>query len=457
LTPEQLSKQVPTATALVDLIEYFHFRPPKAGKGKPQSEQRLLAFVVRRGQEPVVVSLGTMKPIEQAVARWRSEVQKVPARANREAIDRAARTLRQRVWQPLSKHLGGVKTVLVAADGVLCQFPLAALPGSKKDSFLIEEISIAQLASAHQILDVLQPVEKRKGQRGLLALGGVDYGPGAAYPGLPGTVPEVHRCRELFHRAFPKTPATVLFGKEATVAAVQQALTKKPPSFLHLATHGFFEPPNRVERLLKGLASREDRLTLWREQTVTLHRLPLLRCGLALAGANQPPSADDLKAPSGILTGEDVKGLDLRGCELAVLSACQTALGDLVYSQGVLGLQRAFHAAGARTLVGSLWSVNDAATLVLMEEFYSRLWGKEKLSKLEALRQAQLAVLRAPERVQKRAAVLLADSRKRGVSEDLLRGVGKKALLLPEGRKGTTNRRSPEVWWAAFVLSGDWR
>jgi hypothetical protein len=60
--------------------------------------------------------------------------------------------------------------------------------------------------------------------------------------------------------------------------------------------------------------------------------------------------------------------------------------------------------------------------------------------------------------VQKRAEVLLADARKRGLAEGLLRGVGRKALLLPEGGKGSAARgRSPEAWWAAFVLSGDWR
>ena len=160
------------------------------------------------------------------------------------------------------------------------------------------------------------------------------------------------------------------------------------------------------------------------------------------------------------VTAEDVEGLDLRtGCEVAVLSACQTGLGDLKHSQGVLGLQRSFHAAGVRTTLTSLWSVNDAATLDLMEEFYSRLWGKEKVSRLEALRQAQLTVLRNPQRVRKRAEVLLAHARKQGLSEDVLRGVkGKLATDLPEGGKiESAPKRSPEAWWAAFVLSGEWR
>src|SRR5262249_14603842 len=145
-----------------------------------------------------------------------------------------------------------------------------------------------------------------------------------------------------------------------------------------------------------------------------------------------------------LLTAEALHGLDLRGCEMASLSACQTALGDVNSSQGVMSLQRAFHAAGARSLVASLWRVHDAATLALMREMARRLWGKERLSKLEALRQAQLAILRDPSLVEKRAASLVAEAR--------ARGAGKDALRLPSAAAAP---RSPPAWWAAFVLSGD--
>jgi CHAT domain-containing protein len=92
-----------------------------------------------------------------------------------------------------------------------------------------------------------------------------------------------------------------------------------------------------------------------------------------------------------------------------------------------------------------------------MEEFYKRLWGKQKVSKLEALRQAQLFVLANPDAVLKRARELRADLVKRGVGEAELqtRGLGIQALTLPKG--GKAKARSPVAWWAAFVLSGDWR
>jgi hypothetical protein len=136
-----------------------------------------------------------------------------------------------------------------------------------------------------------------------------------------------------------------------------------------------------VRRLVRG-ASRLSELEL---------ENPLLRSGLALAGANPglsvlaPPGAED-----GLLTAEDVTGLDLLDTELVVLSACETGLGDVRTGEGVFGLRRAFVLAGAKTLVMSLWKVPDEQTQELMVDFYERLLAGE--GRAEALRQAQLAL-----------------------------------------------------------------
>jgi CHAT domain-containing protein len=161
-----------------------------------------------------------------------------------------------------------------------------------------------------------------------------------------------------------------------------------------------------------------------------------------LAGANRDPE-------HGFLNAEEVAGLDLAGCDLAVLSACQTGLGKVADGEGMLGLQRAFQAAGARTLAASLWSVNDAATSVLMEEFYANLWTK-KQPRLEALRQAQLTVLHHPEKVAQRA---------RQLQALLGRSPGQEAGDLPHGGAIAPGqpRRSHPAYWAAFILSGDTR
>ena len=95
-------------------------------------------------------------------------------------------------------------------------------------------------------------------------------------------------------------------------------------------------------------------------------------CGLALAGANQ--GMDSVGRVPGILTAEELAGFDLAGCEIAVLSACESNVGIRRAGQSMQSLQAALHAAGARTAVTSLWRVDDEWTRLLMEDFYRRLW-----------------------------------------------------------------------------------
>jgi CHAT domain-containing protein len=154
----------------------------------------------------------------------------------------------------------------------------------------------------------------------------------------------------------------------------------------------------------------------------------LLLSGIVLAGANQEPKEGE---EDGILTALEVSEMELPKLELVVLSACETGLGKSAGGEGLLGLQRAFAVAGARAVVASLWSVDDTATQVLMAEFYARAWDTKKIiSRAEALRQAQLYLL------------------KKGIG----RGLAKKDEKLPRGET-----RLPPRYWAAFVLSGDWR
>ncbi len=131
--------------------------------------------------------------------------------------------------------------------------------------------------------------------------------------------------------------------------------------------------------------------------------------------------------------------LDLGQVELATLSACQTGLGTTAGGEGALGLQRRFQLAGAKTTVTSLWSVDDAATKTLMTEFYHRLWDRDdRLGKLQALRQAQIEMLRRYDLHTQKIT-----GQNRGLDLD---------LSSPDPH----TRLSPK-YWAAFELSGDWR
>jgi CHAT domain-containing protein len=99
---------------------------------------------------------------------------------------------------------------------------------------------------------------------------------------------------------------------------------------------------------------------------------PLVLCGLALAGASLKP--EEGGHAEGLITAEEIAGIDLTGCELVVLSACETNVGLERAGKGIASLREAVHTAGARTAVTSLWRVPDEATRELMAEFYRRVW-----------------------------------------------------------------------------------
>jgi CHAT domain-containing protein len=164
----------------------------------------------------------------------------------------------------------------------------------------------------------------------------------------------------------------------------------KAPRVLHLATHGFFlgsgarGPANA--RLLKHEAAPAA--------TSGMLLYPaLLQSGLAFAGANQPTAAAD---DDGILTALEAASLDLWGTRIAVLSACETGVGEARRGEGVYGLRRALVIAGAESQVMSLWQVSDQGTRALMTDLYATL--KSGLPRSGALRDVQLRMLKSKNR-----------------------------------------------------------
>ena len=203
------------------------------------------------------------------------------------------------------------------------------------------------------------------------------YGP------LPGTRMEIAAIRDSFEQRYGDERLKTVRKDTATEGAVRELAPRH--SILHFATHGFFAP----EQFRSAIAAKSA--DGWRQPNREPGGYnPELLSGLVLAGANRPadPERDD-----GILTALEVSELDLHGVELATLSACETGLGQAAGGEGLLGLQRAFQMAGTRTVVASLWKVNDDAARVLMVDFYENLWNRPGLSRIEALRK-QLAMLR---------------------------------------------------------------
>src|SRR5262249_32647849 len=189
------------------------------------------------------------------------------------------------------------------------------------------------------------------------------------FPKLPGTEAEAKAIREV-------VPGAVLHtGAQASEASLK---TASGPLFMHVATHGFF---------FGTIQHGAPEMSAARSRSVRIDD-PLVRSGLALAGATlHPESGED-----GILTSLEASTLDLQGTELVVLSACETGLGEETVGDGVRGLRRALVVAGSETQVMSLWKVDDEATRQLMTSFYRHLF-QEGSGRSLALRQAQLELL----------------------------------------------------------------
>jgi CHAT domain-containing protein len=171
---------------------------------------------------------------------------------------------------------------------------------------------------------------------------------------------------------------TVLTGEQASESAVRAA---PPARVMHFATHGFFlADPSADGRGPDVLGRRTG------DTAPAADANPMVRSGLALAGANYADSI--AQGDDGILTALEVTSLDLHATDLVVLSACETGLGKVQVGEGVYGLRRAFVLAGARNLVLSLWQVNDQITRELMERFYRSYASGHGVA--EALRAAEL-------------------------------------------------------------------
>jgi len=202
-----------------------------------------------------------------------------------------------------------------------------------------------------------------------------------AYQPLPATQREIETIRELLQHTEQGelsvgVTAVELTGAEATKTRFLQLAPYS--RYLHLATHGFFAPED-VKSALARSDTDTDRMMTSGQETRVVGFHPGLLSGIVFAGANraatqptdiEPPTVALATDDNSILTAIEVAEMNLRGVQLAVLSACDTGLGQVAGGEGVLGLQRAFQTAGARTTVTSLWQVDDPATSPAHSPYY---------------------------------------------------------------------------------------
>lgn len=290
---------------------------------------------------------------------------------NDPGLGQASVAMHQALLGPALPWLEEVDRLLIVADGPLQDLPFEILQDAS-GSYLVERFSLAYLNTARELWE---PRPLRPGGKALV-MGGPDYGPGL-WSDLPGSREEARLIQQ-------QVGGELVIGQ----AASEDAFCSQAPGhkLVHLATHGF----------AGASTARWGRLsTLGAEQAYGASLDYLARkTGVVFAGANLGGNGKS----DGILRPLEVFQLDLRGTELVVLSACQTALGQKTGSEGILGLRRAFRATGVRWLVLSLWKVDDQATRALMVRFYGHYLAG--LDPGQALRAAQLELLRgSPELV----------------------------------------------------------
>jgi len=440
---ERIRASLPADSALVAYHRFFDYSLSRYGEDDGRCDSYLALVLAGRDEPARIIDIGTAEEIDRLVLDWREElvngiVADIPDLGLDDTYRQAGIALREKIWDSLRPHLGEASTVFLVPDSDLHLVSFAALP-SGGERYLVEEGPAIHYLSAERELAVWaddEPIESTATD--LLLIGDPDFGTaddqdsnepenrpdanelliryaGLQFSQLPGTAEEIRRVEALMaardddSAAEPPTVLT-LTGEQATEAAFK----KRAPGcrMLHLATHAFFiEPEDR-----EGDVAREPQRIQTGLRAFNLARPdenPLLRAGLALAGANRRGAAGE----SGILTAEEIVSLDLGRVELAVLSACDTGLGTVQSGEGVFGLRRAFRLAGVDTVINSLWPVEDVTTSQWMGEFYRSRF-KDRQPIVEAVRRANLDILH---------------------------------------RRREAGLSSHPFFWAAFVAAGNWR
>ena len=205
---------------------------------------------------------------------------------------------------------------------------------------------------------------------------------GSSFRYLPGTKEEIDGIKREAHKAGIKT--VLLSGVNATKESFLSLNDLASPSILHIATHGFFFDDPANDSLAELRKKFEISGKIFRES-----QNPLFRMGLLFAGGNNMWRGRVTNSVgNGIVTAYEISSsMYLPNTKLAVLSACETALGDIEGNEGVYGLQRAFKIAGVQNLVMSLWSIADNTTSEFMNIFYDQLFLNKHIN--EAFRFAQ--------------------------------------------------------------------
>jgi CHAT domain-containing protein len=265
-------------------------------------------------------------------------------------------------WEPIQKEIGQYSTIFLSPDGVYNQINLEAIP-TPDGKYVIDNSNIVMVSNTKDLY-----LRKVKSKQTTSSNNATMFGNPTFYvtasasnniPALPGTEKEVSQLQELLKQKGWKTDEYM-----DNSASEERVKELNSPKIFHIATHGFYTP-----------SSDDQSVSELTENEAGLTENPLMKTGLLLKGAGDvlDKTKYNYNMESGILTAYEAMSLNLDGTDLVVLSACETGLGEIANGEGVYGLQRAFLVAGAKTLIMSMFKVDDEATQKLILNFY-RKW-----------------------------------------------------------------------------------
>lgn len=381
-TWQDVQKGLKPGEAAIEVIRYNNYNPENGGAFLNEAKYAFLVVTTQTKDQPDLIVLNNGNELEAKFMNfYRNSIK----------FQQEDPFSFKNYFEPLSDYLqkNNVKKFFLSPEGVYNQININSIRNPFTQKYLIDEYEIQILTNTRELAD--KRVDKRVGQtpvlmgfpkfnlesegskktaetRGMSRGGGMTRGlrggllrymrgeDGISV--LPGTQKEINEISALF------TEKPTIFMESQ--AAEQIIKDVNNPRILHIATHGYF---------------LEDEVLADGNKTQYVAN-PLLKAGLILAGAENflttgiPVNED---GDDGILTAYEAMNLKLDNTDLVVLSACETGLGQIKNGEGVYGLQRAFKLAGARSMVMSLWNVDDDATQELMSLFYKEmLSGKEQ-------------------------------------------------------------------------------
>lgn len=371
------------------IIDFFHFRYHN-GRVYTDSIIYCATIIQPNSDFPKIIPLVTQKTLRPFLQKTISHNSNNYITNKQIGID-----LYKLIWKPLLPHLKNAKTIYIGASGMLHRLAFGALPTFTKDSYLVNKYDIRYYST---LRDFKKERFEQHNPKNVLLVGGAQFEMDSLelyslsttlkgikdkhlnykseefsrsifsdstrstvhFPFLPGTLEEVSAINLMFRKKSWKT--NVYTGKLALEDNVKKHSFHDAPRIIHLATHGYFFAPLNIDTVFdKSVRER-----------VLSSKEPLVRNGLVFSGVNyiwrggQPIDGLD----DGVLTAYEISNLDLSNTNLAVLSACNSGLGDINNVEGVLGLQRAFKIAGVDNLIISLWKVPDKSTSEFMQLFY---------------------------------------------------------------------------------------